>query len=77
MKGQCVDLLAALKRGPLTTGEIRGKLGIGMPATRVYELKQEGHEIVTERVTVKTRRGVSRVARYRLVKEASQRRGAA
>lgn len=70
-RGQCMDLLAALKKRPLTTGEIRSQLGIGMPATRVFELKEAGHTIITERVQVRTRRGMSRVARYRLVKEAS------
>lgn len=58
-------LLAALKRRPMTTAEIREQLGIGMPATRVYELRHEGEDIETEKVEVRNRFGeLSRVARY-------------
>lgn len=68
MKAQCERLLSALRQGPLTTGEIRGGLGIGMPATRVFELKQAGYDIRTEPVKVANRFGQStRVARYTLI----------
>ncbi|SFD67294.1 Helix-turn-helix domain-containing protein [Thiohalospira halophila DSM 15071] len=67
---QTTDLLHALQEGPLTTGEIRAELGIGMPATRVFELRERGHTVITETVEVRTRRGASRVARYRLIEEA-------
>ena len=71
IKNQRQLLLAELRKGPMTTGEIRRRLGIGMPATRVFELRDDGHEIVTEMVGVRTRRGTSRVARYTLGCEAT------
>lgn len=67
MKPQCQQLLEALQQGPLTTKQIRDRLGIGMPATRVYELRHAGHPIARETVTVRNRHGKPcRVARYRL-----------
>ena len=67
MTPQCEELLDALRQRPLTTGEIRNQLGIGMPATRVFELRELGHNIKTETVEVRTRRGkAARVARYTL-----------
>jgi hypothetical protein len=69
MKPQCEELLQALRLHPMTTGEIRSVLGIGMPATRVFELRELGHPIVTENIQVPTRHGKpARVARYSLVK---------
>lgn len=71
MKEQCDRLLNALRKGPLTTGQIRERLGIGMPATRIFELKQQSHTITTLRVEVRNRfGGISRVAKYMLVEEA-------
>ncbi len=68
MKDQCNRLLDALQNGPLTTGEIRTRLGIGMPATRVFELKRAGYRIESEMVKVPNRFGQSsRVARYTLI----------
>lgn len=73
MKPQCDQLLRSLKRGPMTTGEIRSKLGISMPATRIFELKEEGHNIVTELTFVRNRYGDHvRVARYRLIRNAGK-----
>ncbi|MDQ2069281.1 helix-turn-helix domain-containing protein [Natronospira bacteriovora] len=64
MKQQCEVLLKALKRGPMTTKQIRDTLGIGMPATRVFDLKQAGYDIVSKRKKVKTRYGKTQVAEY-------------
>lgn len=64
MKQQCEVLLAELKKGPMTTKQIRDHLGIGMPATRVFDLKQAGYEIVSKRKKVRTRYGHTQVAEY-------------
>lgn len=69
MKQQCEVLLKALKRGPMTTKQIRDSLGIGMPATRIFELRAEGHVIEKEMVRVRTRDGCASVAKYTLVEE--------
>ena len=72
MKQQCVDLLAALRKGSMTTNQIRNQLGIGMPAPRVFELKEMGHNIVTRMVTVKCRFGrTTKVAEYTLMQGAA------
>lgn len=65
------DLVRALRHGPLTTGQCRTKLGIGMPATRVWELKHKGFDIRTETIKVKTRRPgqKARIAKYHLISE--------
>lgn len=69
MQNQRQRLLAALAKRPLTTGEIRRRLGIGMPATRVFELKGMGCRIDTEMVPVRTRyNGDTKIARYHLVR---------
>lgn len=66
-------LLEALKRGDMTTGEIREQLGIGMPATRVFELRAQGEDITTHRVEVRNRFGeLARVAQYRYQGKAKQ-----
>lgn len=69
MKPQCVEVLSALRRRPLTTNEIRA-LGIGVPQTRIFELREAGYPIRTDLVQVRTRRGTSRVARYTLLQGA-------
>lgn len=65
MKRQRDRLLKALQKRSMTTNEIRITLGIGMPATRVFELKEEGYDIATEMVPVINRFGEEvRVAKY-------------
>ncbi len=65
-KTQRDALLAALKKQRMTTEQIRNQLHIGMPATRIFELKQAGHKIKSELITVNTHFGETRVARYTL-----------
>lgn len=48
---QCRVLLAALRRGPVSTLAARS-LGLMSPASRVLDLKKRGHVIETEMVTV-------------------------
>ena len=55
-------LLAMLRRGPVTTLEARA-VAIMSPATRIFELKRQGHRIVTTRLP-------NRVGVYHLVGEA-------
>lgn len=67
MSTQCTDLLAALRRRPMTPLEIQRELGILRAAARVYDLRNSGHTISTEIVKVPARGGVSRVARYAVI----------
>ena len=59
---QRARLLAMLRRGPVTTLEARA-VAIMSPATRIFELKRQGHRIVTTRLP-------NRVGVYHLVGEA-------
>lgn len=70
-------VLVALRRGPLTALDAL-RLGLGMRlGARVLELRQIGHEIATERVTLTNADGsTSTVARYLLVREAGAEGGA-
>lgn len=66
---QCQRLLQELKRRPLTKMQAM-RLGIGINVGgRVHELRIAGHKIRTDMIEVRTRYGVSKVARYSLVKE--------
>lgn len=57
MKPQTEKLLEALRRGAMTTKQIRDQLGIGMPATRIFELREAGYQILSKPATVKNRQG--------------------
>ena len=59
---QRARLLGMLRRGPVSTLEARA-VNIMSPATRVFELKRQGHEIFTARLP-------NRVGVYHLVREA-------
>ncbi|ACR15012.1 hypothetical protein BcepIL02_gp19 [Burkholderia phage BcepIL02] len=58
------------KVGPITPLEALRLHGIMRLGARVYELRDSGHNIVTEMVVVEGRKGAkpARVARYSLVK---------
>lgn len=67
---QAARLLARLRRGPITALQGLEELGIARTASRVCELRKDGHEIQSEYVKVRDRYGSKcRVARYYLVKE--------
>ena len=54
---------------PITPMEAWQELGVYRPAARVSDLKEAGHDIAKETVSVANRFGEEcRVARYRLVK---------
>ena len=66
---QCQRLLARLERGPITPMDAWSELGIYRLAARVADLKDAGHKIVKQTVSVANRFGEScRVARYSLEK---------
>lgn len=77
MTNQQYRLLIALRRGPCTTGYCRNVLGIGDPATRVFELKEDGWNVDTDMVEVRAPKnpdGKARVAEYSLPDTAKNRR---
>jgi hypothetical protein len=62
-------MLAALRKGPVTTIRARSDLDVLHPAGRVMSLRQQGHNILTANIMEPTDSGVlHRVARYVLVK---------
>ena len=64
-------LLAALiQLGAVNTFYARDRLNILMPASRIKELRDQGHEIFTDLITIKDQHGRThnRVARYVLVR---------
>ncbi|MDQ2075769.1 helix-turn-helix domain-containing protein [Marinimicrobium sp. ABcell2] len=64
---------ALIDLGAVNTLYARDRLNILMPAARIKELKNAGHDIFTDRITITDRDGRphSRVARYVLIKLAS------
>lgn len=67
MSDQNELLLQALRTGPLTALEILDKLGIARASARVYDLRQAGHDVRSQMITVRNRRGEPcRVALYSL-----------
>lgn len=62
-----------LRRYPsITPMEAMRELGIMRLGARIFDPKEAGHEIDRDLIEVRTRNGTSRVARYRLVKEAKE-----
>lgn len=64
-KSQRERILEALRKGPMTAAEICERFHATRATQRIADLRDAGHEIVTERV--ETERGAAH--RYRLVKE--------
>lgn len=61
-------VLEALRKRPMTAGDIWEQLGIARAAARVFDLRQDGYDIRSREVVVQNRRGEScRVAEYRLI----------
>jgi hypothetical protein len=59
---QSERLLEALRKGPITPLDAWRYLGIYRLGARIFDLKRQGHPIVTELLKV----GPRRVAQYRL-----------
>lgn len=69
---KCTRLLQELRRRPLTKVQAMScGLGINVGG-RVYDLRQAGHDIRTDMIEVRSRNGLSKVARYTLVRERKQ-----
>lgn len=68
VKAQRQRLMDALRAGPKNSYELR-RLGIYQAPTRVFELRRQGHDIVTERISLTDEEGYPhpRCALYRLV----------
>lgn len=63
----CERLINRLSVGPVTPMEAWAELGIYRLGARVFDLREQGHDIRKEMVNVTNRFGEScRVARYRL-----------
>lgn len=69
-RSQNEKVLAALRRGPLTPLQAV-RMGIMRLSARVYDLREEGQNIVARLVTVPTRDGTARVAEYTLEPESN------
>ena len=71
MKSQNARILAHMKVAPITPLEALKYAGCLRLGARIYNLRDAGHDISTEMVTVQNSRGErKRVARYRLIREA-------
>lgn len=66
-------LLERLKSGPIDTLLARRELNILMPAARIKELKDQGHEIHAQYITITDERGHthSGIALYTLIRLAN------
>ena len=68
---QNARILAHMKVAPITPMEALKYAGCLRLGARIYDLRDAGHDIRTEMVTVQNSRGErKRVARYRLIREA-------
>ena len=73
MKTRKQVILSALKRRTrrgITSKEAFEDYGISRLSDVIYDLRQDGHEIDSNMVEVKTRYGKTRISQYILVKEA-------
>ena len=62
---QASQILKQLRIAPLTPMQALYAVGTMRLGARIYDLRQDGHQIKTDMVSV----GDKRVARYRLIKE--------
>ena len=68
---QNARILAHMKVAPITQLDALKYAGCLRLGARIYDLRDAGHDIRTEMVTVQNSRGErKRVARYRLIREA-------
>jgi hypothetical protein len=64
---QNAALLDALKEGPMTAMDALNRLGIARASARVFDLREQGHDIRSQDIAVTNRHGKScRVALYSL-----------
>ena len=67
MSTQNTDLLKLLKKQSVTPFDALS-IGIYRLSARIYELRCLGHNIITIKKEVKTKRGHANVAEYKLIK---------
>lgn len=61
------------KYGSITQKQAADYLGLSRLSARIWDLRQQGKQILTEYITVKNRYGIKiKVARYSLIKEGVQ-----
>lgn len=61
------------KYGSITQKQASDYLGLSRLSARIWDLRQQGNQILTEYITVKNRYGIKiKVARYRLAEEGVQ-----
>ena len=73
MKTRKEVILSVLKRRPrkgITSKEAFESYGISRLSDVIYDLRQDGHEIISNMVEVKTRYGKTKISQYILTKEA-------
>jgi hypothetical protein len=63
---QALSILKHLQKSPITSMEAFQNYGVTRLASRIYDLKKEGHEIVSQMKQVKTRYGTTSVKQYKL-----------
>ncbi|MBB5885431.1 hypothetical protein DYQ93_11615 [Xanthomonas sp. LMG 8992] len=72
-KAQNEMLREALRMRPMTATEIWHDLGIARASARVFDLRQAGHDVRSEEITVTNRHGQPcRVARYSIPSDQCQ-----
>jgi hypothetical protein len=65
---QTLAVLSHLESGKtITDAEARKLYGIARLGARIWELRRAGHDVIGERIAVKTRHGKANVARYRIL----------
>lgn len=70
MEAQNKQLLKRLRKGTITQGQALKELAIARLASRINDLRNEGHNIITQMIATKNRNGDPvRIGRYTLVKE--------
>ena len=67
MKSQTEQILSHLKKSPLTPLQALIKFGVMRLGARVFELRQMGYNIVTERLTLEGKNGKKVIGKYRLI----------
>ena len=71
MKSQCLTILEHLSKASITQAEALSRYGVARLASRVNDLKNDGHKIESVLVDVVNRHGQrTKVARYSLVARA-------
>lgn len=63
---QALSILKHLQKSPITSMEAFQNYGVTRLASRIYDLRKDGHDIIGYMMPVKTRYGTTTVKQYRL-----------